>query len=558
MSCPRRWRCLTRGSFPWSARLSCEAPRNPAFPRTKAKTSRERRTANARWTRETRRVAVKSRGWSPANRKTRVMKKKRVTQVTRNPMLKNSHPRRMKNQNRRFVMSQEFQKAFDTSSGRATRFPFRSSPWYSSSVDRSSFLSFGPLYPPATFCFFPPFCAAFVKSRHPPTRPSRAFSLSHSFAALLFRLRSANSSASSFSTRVSSDLIRSVSLRRRHSMSTMIFRASSFHSSWNSSLARNAASCASRFPENRTRSTTSFRVFLRHSFVTVSFARSKLKSSSFFTSGVPSNCCACPIASNAAFAFACWHLSGCTNSDTLRNARFTSFSSASNFRPRCSYGFNLKQPKIRSTSASLVASETSAKNSRSSVSESFSSSMGGGGCEAAAPAAATMDSRATAAFAAASSSKSDLGSGFVSGSAGFVSSDPPIAVRFARRKYVSSFVSLTTTWYRSRSATYATTTPFKPFRSGRAFSPEIETSVLGISVAVPETPGVGTVAGAGAALFAAAAPPDVDPTSVTFKFTAFKYSSSPPSTVIWYRSRSDAKVTTRARLPFRSGRALRP
>mmetsp|Transcript_5614 Transcript_5614/g.22714 ORF Transcript_5614/g.22714 Transcript_5614/m.22714 type:complete len:378 (+) Transcript_5614:1292-2425(+) len=376
-----------------------------------------------------------------------------------------------------------------------------------------------------------------MKSRQPPTRPSRAFSLSHSFCALLFRFRSCASSFSSFSTRSSSALMRSVSFLRLHSTSTIIFRASSFHSSWNSSLAKNAASCASLFPEKRTRSTTSFRVFFLQFFTTASRARSRLKSSSRFTSGVPSSCCACPIASNAALAFSCVHLSGCTNSETLRNARRMSSSFASKRSARCSYGFSLKHDRIRSTSASRVASETSAKNSRSRVSESLISSMGGAGAAAAAAAAASMDSRAMAAFATASSSSVSVSETFaVSGSAG----GPVVRTSmFARFKYVSSFVSVTTTWYRSRSGTYRTTLPRLPFSSGRDFRPETVTSVSGARSAVSEGASPAAVAEGGVVAFAAAA--DADAAGAGFTFTGFKYSSSPPSTTFtWYLSRSDA------------------
>ena len=197
----------------------------------------------------------------------------------------------------------------------------------------------------------------------------------------------------------------------------------------------------------------------------------------------------------------------------------------------------MKHDRIRSTSASRVASETSAKNSRSRVSESLISSMGGGGAAAAAAAAASMDSRATAAFAAASSSSVSVSETFaVSGTAG--GSAVRVAM-FARFKYVSSFVSVTTTWYRSRSGTYRTILPRLPLSSGRDFRPETVTSVSGARSAVSESASPAAVAEGGIVVFAASA--DADARGIAFTFTGFKYSSSPPSTTFtWYLSRSDA------------------
>ena len=100
--------------------------------------------------------------------------------------------------------------------------------------------------------------------------------------------------------------------------------------------------------------------------------------------------------SNASRARGCLHLSGWTISEICRGAtsaralqaarrevvqeavvhgrrtflywRFTSSGPASKRRPKCSYGFSLKQERTRSTSASRDVSEMSAKKRLSSSS----------------------------------------------------------------------------------------------------------------------------------------------------------------------------------------------
>ena len=205
--------------------------------------------------------------------------------------------------------------------------------------------------------------------------------------------------------------------------------------------------------------------------------------------------CACPNASNAAFASACLHLSGCTSKEILRNERGIAFLSQSNGRFKNSYGFSLKQDKIRSTSASRVASETSRKNSFKSVSLSLISSIGA----ATASGFGTISSIAFCVVKISSTLFSDVVAtssrvvvsvgrvGSASASTSFVAF---VVVAFAfvsafrtlsGFKYTSSIFpppvvapsspSLTRTRYLARAGTYSITVPTRPFSSGFALIP---------------------------------------------------------------------------------------
>ena len=237
-----------------------------------------------------------------------------------------------------------------------------------------------------------------MKSLQPPTLVSLASSSFHPFSALTVFFRASFSTFSSLTTLFSSSFNLKVILRLLHSKSTMYFRPSIFHRSWNSSEARKCSNIFSLSPLNRTRNSVSPFISFLYSLTTFFFAWSRLKSISFLKSIVVSNFCACPMASNAIDAFGWLHLSGCTNKDTFRNALATSWIVASKRTFKYSYGFNLKHDNILSTSLARSVCDTSLKNSFKSVSSSFNSSIFSTSVVVAVVAAVVAISLAIAAF----------------------------------------------------------------------------------------------------------------------------------------------------------------